>query len=286
MNLPTHSSADAAMKLSVVVCVRNEEKRLRDCLETVVRNHPDEIVVVDGGSTDRTVAIAREFDSVRVIESPKSNLTRDRQIGIDAARNEWIAMVDADHRLKDDDLASLARDMREFQLDIVQSGLVSYENHGFWDAAEETSWELTHNNPPGLRSMIGTAPAIYHRRVFELARFDDKITATIDDTDFVYRLSRHPGIRLGVGRTKVRQFHFANFATYARKFQWYGKGDGEFCRKHPPRAPSMLFHLLVRYPVLYSLRALRAGQWRAVPFFVLQGVMRFAGLVRYFLKAI
>ena len=48
----------------------------------------------------------------------------------------------------------------------------------------------------------------------------------------------------------------------------------------------MLFHLLVRYPVLYSLRAVRHGHWRAVPFFVLQGILRFAGLTRYFLKAI
>lgn len=283
---PTISAAAADGRISVVVCVRNEEKRLRECLECVVRNHPAEIIVVDGGSTDSTVAIAREFAGVRVIESTRSNLTCDRQKGIDAARNDLIAMVDADHRLADGDLQTLCRDLEEFDLDIVQSGLVSHANHGFWDAAEEASWELTHNNPPGPRAMIGTAPAIYRKQVFEFARFDDRITATIDDTDFIYRLSRFPQIRFGIGRTRVRQHHFADFRTYVRKFQWYGKGDGEFCRKNPNRAPSMLFHLLVRYPFIYSGRALRRGQPRAVPFFVLQGLLRFTGLVRYFLKAI
>lgn len=271
------------MKLSVVVCVRNEEKRLRECLESVFANNPDEVIVVDGDSTDGTLDIARQFSGVRIIESRNSSLTRDRQKGLDAARNELVAMVDADHRLKVGDLDSLLKDMREFNFDIVQSGLVSHENHGFWDAAEEASWELT-QNVPGRRNMVGTAPAIYNKRVFKYARFDDHITATIDDTDFAYRLSKFPELRFGVGHTKIRQYHFSGFKTYVKKFQWYGKGDGEFCRKHPERMPSMIFHLLVRYPVIHSWKAIRHGRWSAVPFFILQGSMRFLGAVKYFLR--
>jgi glycosyltransferase involved in cell wall biosynthesis len=272
------------MKLSVVVCVRNEETRLRDCLETVFQNGPDEVVLVDGGSTDRTIEIAREFPGVRIIESPNSSLPRDRQIGIDATRNQFVAMIDADHRLRPGDLQSLARDMEEFNFDIVQSGLVSHSVSGFWDAAEDDCWQLI-QNVPGRRTMVGVAPAIFNKRVFDYARFDDYITSTIEDTDFSYRLSKFPELRFGVGRTKIRQYHFANFQTYVNKFQWYGKGDGEFCRKHPERAPSMVFHLLVRYPFLHSGRALAKGHFRAVPFFMLQGTMRFVGLVKYFLRS-
>ena len=72
--------------ISVVVCTKNEEARLEDCLRSVVANHPDEIIVVDGGSTDRTLEIAARFTD-RIISSPKSNLTLDRQRGIDAARH-------------------------------------------------------------------------------------------------------------------------------------------------------------------------------------------------------
>jgi len=270
------------MKLSVVVCVRNEEARLEDCLLSVYANKPDEVILVDGDSTDGTLAIGRKFQGINIIESVKSTLPRDRQKGIDAARNELVAMGDADHRLMPGDLDSLLSDMNEFQFDIVQSGLVSHKNQGFWDAAEEDSWELI-QNIPGRRNMVGTAPAIYKKHVFNFARFDDHITATIEDTDLSYRLSKFPSLRLGVGHTKIRQYHFADFHTYVKKFKWYGKGDGEFCRKHPERMPSMVFHLLVRYPILHSLTAIRHGRLRAVPFFVLQGVMRFWGLMKYFL---
>jgi glycosyltransferase involved in cell wall biosynthesis len=263
--------------ISVVVCTKNEEARLEDCLASIAANHPDEILVVDGGSTDRTLEIARRFTD-RVISTPKSNLTLDRQRGIDAAKHDLIAMIDADHRLKSGDLDRLYEDLVRFDLDIVQSQLASFQNRGFWDAAEEQSWDLTHNIP-GPKTMIGTAPAIFRRRVFERARFDDKITSAIDDTDFIYRLSKFPEIKIGIGTTRIAQLHFSDFNTYWRKFRWYGRGDGQFCIKNPERAPSMVYHLLVRYPLVYSARGLRRGKLRAVPFFMLQGWLRFASLV-------
>lgn len=125
--------------------------------------------------------------------------------------------------------------------------------------------------------------AIDNKRLCDRDRFEDNITVTIDDTDFAYRLSKFPEMRFGVGHTKIRQYHFSNFRTYVKKFQWYGKGDGEFCRKQPVRAASLIFHLLVRYIFLHSGRTLFRGYFRAVPFFVLQGTMRFVGLTKYFL---
>ncbi len=97
-------------------------------------------------------------------------------------------MIDADHRLRPGDLQSLLRDMEEFNFDIVQSGLTAYEINGFWDAAEDASWSLT-QNVPGRRNMVGTAPAIFDKRVFAYARFDDNITgqSTIRTLPIGYR---------------------------------------------------------------------------------------------------
>jgi glycosyltransferase involved in cell wall biosynthesis len=273
------------MKYSVVVCVRNEESRLRDCLRSIYNNSPDEVILVDGDSTDDTLKIAREFPDIKILESKKSSLTLDRQKGIDAAKNQFIAMIDADHRLQFGDLESLLREMISLDFDIIQGTLVSFKNHGFWDEAEELTWKLT-QSIPGQKSMIGTAPSFYNKRVFDFVRFDSRITKTIDDTDFFYRLSKIPKIRVGLGSTKIRQYHFSSLGTYIKKFQWYGKGDGEFCRKHPERMPSIFYHLIVRYPIIYSYGALRAKYYKAIPFCILQGVMRFVGMIRYFLRLI
>lgn len=268
-------------KLSVVVCAKNEESRIERCLKLICVDRPSELLVIDGNSTDRTSEIAAKY-ATRVINSDAGSLSRDRQRGVDEAVHDVVCMIDADHRVKPGDIKSLYDDLFCFDLDIVQSQLKSYENHGFWDAAEDQMWDITHNIP-GPKAMIGTAPAVYKKKVFGLVRFDDHITSTIDDTDFIYRLSKFPEIKVGIGRTIISQEHYSDFKTYINKFRWYGKGDGEFCRKHPSRALSMVFHLLIRYPFIYPIKAIQKNKIKAVPFYILQGYVRFSGLLKYML---
>jgi glycosyltransferase involved in cell wall biosynthesis len=282
MNSRTGSQETASgtpVKISVVVCARNESARIADALEGILLNSPDEIIVVDDDSSDATVEIARRY-TANVILAKTASLTRNRQIGIDKARNELVAMIDADHILRAGDLDNMFKDLCKYQFDVVQGQLISYANAGFWNRAEEESWNLTHNIP-GPMSMIASAPTLYRKRVFESVRFDGTITEKMDDTDFAYRLARDGRFRFGVGETQIRHLHFAGLSTYLRKFIWYGYGDGEFAHKHPRRAHSIFFHQLIRYPFLYPAKAIFHGQLRAVPFFVLQGLVRFAGLCRY-----
>lgn len=259
-------------KISVVVCVKNEEARLEECLKRIIKNNPDEIIVVDGNSTDRTAEIARKYTE-KVIVTQNSNLTRDRQIGLNAAKNEFIAMIDGDHRLEAGDLEHLLEDLLNYNFAIVQSQLKSYQNNNWLNKGEEQMWDINHNIP-GPKKMIGVAPAMYRKSIFEKIEFDDKITKTIDDTDFIYRLSLLPEIRYGIGKTKIAQFHTADYGDYIRKFKWYGIGDGEFCVKHPNRSPSMWFHLLIRYPFLYPVKAIFRGKFYAASYCALQGVVR------------
>ena len=260
------------MKLSVVVAVKNEEKRIKECLESIILNNPDEIIVVVGDSNDKTAQIARQYTD-KVIETVNSSLSRDRQTGIDNAKNDYIAMIDADHRLEKGDLQKLYDDLIENNYDIIQSSLKSYKNNNWMNRAEEQMWELNHNIP-GERKMIGTAPDIYKKELFNKIKFDNNITKTIDDTDFMYRLSLIDNIKLGVSKVKIAQLHESTTKSYLTKFRWYGVGDGEFCIKHKCRTFSMLFHLFIRYPFIYNIKALLKGKYYAIPYQALQGWVR------------
>ncbi len=263
--------------VSVVLCARNEAARIRKSLEAIKAAGPDEIIVVDGNSDDETAQIAREYTD-KVIVSLAGSLTADRQVGIDAARHDLIAMIDADHRILPDTLAGLYADLCEFDFDVVQANL-GIENTGFWTAAENEAFDVFLNHP-GPKTMIGTAPAMYRRRVFLVNKFDAHITQHKDDADFFYRLSKCDGYRFGSGRTRVMQEHFASFSDYVQKFAWYGIGDAEFCAKHPERAASMFFHLFVRYPVFRSVQAVCKGKLRAVPYLIVCGLVRGTSMVK------
>jgi glycosyltransferase involved in cell wall biosynthesis len=256
---------------SVVVAARNEALRLPACLATVAKLGAKEVIVVDGGSTDGTAEIA-EAAGVRVIRSGGRGLAFDRQLGADAARSELVAMIDADHRPEPDLLDRLWDDMQAMDFVIVQAG-VEIAPTSFWTRAEGQAMATFHHQP-GPRSMIGVAPALYRRSVFDLVRFDVENPEISDDADFCYRLAQIPGVRFGIGYARVMQEHFPTVADYVEKFRWYGRMDAAFCRKHPERAANMWFHLAVRYPILRPLKALVTGRPLACAWFWLAAAVR------------
>lgn len=266
-------------RVSVVVCTKNEEKRIINCLESIKQNNVDEIILVDGNSKDKTVEIAKNYTN-KIFISKKNSLTYDRQLGIDKTKNEFVAMIDADHILRGDDIKNLLKDLKKFDFDIVQSQLISRKNSSFINLAEQEYWDITHNFS-GKRKMIGTAPALYKKNIFKFIRFDARITEKMDDTDFIYRLSNLKKFNYGIGETKITQFHHNTLKDYLKKFIWYGRGDAEFVIKYPNRVFSILFHQLIRYPIIYSIKSLLRFKLKA-PFFIsAMGFIRFFSMNYY-----
>ncbi len=87
------------MRISVVIPARNEEQFIVGCLEALGRQTlpPDEIIVVDNGSTDRTGELAVEM-GVKLVSCPTPGVAVARQAGLEAATGDWVATTDADSR--------------------------------------------------------------------------------------------------------------------------------------------------------------------------------------------
>lgn len=85
-------------RLSACIITFNEADRLADCLASVA--FCDEVVVVDSGSTDATVAIARQAGA-RVFERPFEGFRSQKQFAIEQASHDWVLCLDADERVDD-----------------------------------------------------------------------------------------------------------------------------------------------------------------------------------------
>lgn len=83
-------------RITACLIVQNEQEHLPAALDSVA--FCDEVVVVDGGSSDRTVEIARAAGA-RVIENPWPGYAKQRNVALDAAGGDWIIEVDADERV-------------------------------------------------------------------------------------------------------------------------------------------------------------------------------------------
>ncbi|MGZ8967515.1 MAG: glycosyltransferase family 2 protein [Gallionella sp.] len=84
-------------KLSVIIITKNEAANMRDCLASVA--FADEIVVVDSGSTDGTVALCRELGAqvFEFADWPGFGAQKNRALHF--ASHEWIFSIDADERV-------------------------------------------------------------------------------------------------------------------------------------------------------------------------------------------
>jgi glycosyltransferase involved in cell wall biosynthesis len=84
------------VKLSATVIAQDEERALPDCLASL-KGFCDEILVVDGGSRDRTREIASQAGA-RVLERPFDDYARQHEFARTEARGEWVLSIDADER--------------------------------------------------------------------------------------------------------------------------------------------------------------------------------------------
>ncbi len=86
---------------SLIIPVYNEERHIRACLDAVSVQSvmPDEVIVVDNNSTDKTVAIAESYPFVRVITEKKQGRAHARSAGFRSAQGEILGRIDADSRI-------------------------------------------------------------------------------------------------------------------------------------------------------------------------------------------
>lgn len=82
--------------LSGIVITKNEEKRIKECLMSL--SICDEIIVVDGGSSDKTVEIAKQMNA-KVVLCNTNDYSEMRNAGLKRAEGEWVLYIDADERV-------------------------------------------------------------------------------------------------------------------------------------------------------------------------------------------
>ncbi len=87
------------MKLSAVIITKNEEEMIADCIDSV--SFCDEILLVDNGSSDRTVDIAKRMGA-RVISFDSNDFSALRNFGLKKVSCDYILYVDADERISEE----------------------------------------------------------------------------------------------------------------------------------------------------------------------------------------
>ena len=217
------------MKTSVCLTVFSEEKSVSDLLGSLLiqTKKPDEIVIVDGGSIDKTVDILRHFQKkdsrIRVL-SQKCTRSEGRNLSIEFAKNDIIAMTDAGCVAHKEWLKNITSPFEHDGVDIVA---------GFYVMSTKTDFEKAASvflgvNPRkfDINFLPSTRSIAFRKSAWErIGGFPEDLETTAEDTVFNYNAVKE-GLKFSrVEKAIVGWSIPDNSREYFIKVSEYAKGD-------------------------------------------------------------
>jgi glycosyltransferase involved in cell wall biosynthesis len=215
--MPDMVPGTETLPISVVIPVRNAARFLEDCLASVARQQPNEIIVVDGLSTDRTLEIARRYTD-RVISDDGRGVAAARRMGVAEAGSIWVALVDADVVLPDESLRRLLDEFKAGGYVGLQAALHSVSGDGYWGRAL-----VQHHRTGRSKNWFGLVATLFERGTFLKIGLDEAFLSG-EDIELRVRLEQ-AGARVAVSsRTEVIH-RFGDSFRFAQG-QWLADGQG------------------------------------------------------------
>ena len=194
-------TASPAPKVSIVVPVYNTAQYLRECLDSLLAQklHDIEVICVNDGSTDDSPAILAEYAArdprIRVISKENGGYGHTMNRGFDAARGEYVGIVESDDFAEPTMFRDLYRFAKRHDCDLVKANY--YEHSEAGDAKQEPFARYRYKHvfdPRAEQDVITQLPiiwsALYRRSLIqgEGIRFNETPGASYQDTSFVQQV--------------------------------------------------------------------------------------------------
>lgn len=186
-------------KISGLIITFNEEKNIREVLECF--DFCDEIIVVDSFSTDKTLEIASEFPKVKIIQNKFEDFTKQRNLALDAASNDWVLFLDGDERI--------TPELREEIIETVQNPKAEdayYFYRTFFVGSVKINYSGTQNDKNFRLFRKSKAHYSKNKKVHE--------TLEVNGTT-------------GILRHRLLHYSFENYENFKIKMLYYGKLKGQ-----------------------------------------------------------
>src|SRR3989344_1136119 len=122
-------------KLTSILITKNEEANIKRCLASI-KDISDEIIIVDSGSTDKTLQIAKSFNA-KIINKSFDNFASQRNFALSKAGNDWVLSLDADEEISQELREEISKAIETEKFD---GYLIPRKNIIFGKEIKHTRW--------------------------------------------------------------------------------------------------------------------------------------------------
>ena len=262
-----------SLPVSVQVCTLNEEANIRDCLALIQANDPEEIVVIDGGSTDRTVDIAAEIGA-RILRPGRLGLGPSRQLGWNSTDYPYVAFVDADDRIPEGWLAQMLAEAIQGEYAALQSSLRAIDA-GKWLSRGWNQYFIESIRPAEYTTMVGR-PAIF---LTEALKEEMTPMPSLDEDTHLSRRFQERELKQGIANVVSYRHVETTLAENWQKWKSYGRGYRGFLGEHPDRTVAIWRHMIWTVPVVRTRAPIGRGHWTQPLFGALMSSAILAGFL-------
>jgi glycosyltransferase involved in cell wall biosynthesis len=181
----------ASIRMSVIIPALNEEAMIGKCLESLAESHYPldaiEVILVDNGSTDRTLEIARSFSTrlrLTILQRPGVNISALRNLGAAAAKGEVLAFLDADCAVPANWIENAASNVASDSAGVIGGNITVPEDSG-WVA--RTWFQVAYAPKDGEVAYVPSGNMLMKSSTFmQIGGFNESIK-TSEDCELCFR---------------------------------------------------------------------------------------------------
>tara|TARA_A100001234_G_C12556410_1_gene355468 strand:- start:58 stop:918 length:861 start_codon:yes stop_codon:yes gene_type:complete len=276
--------------ITIIVNTLNDSARdLDKCFLSLKKNKPKNIIVVDGGSTDGTVEIAKKyFNSVFVT---KPSIVGQHLFALKKVDTKYVLGVETDQELPNGLLAKLLQDIEEQKCFGSQAKLICKFERNFFEKGQKIFYEINQNTSNRFID-ISTTPSLLDTQKYlpiieELYNLSLGHNFAIDT--FKAELLKKKNLKVFKSNHIAYQVEKLNLKIYIKKIISYGNGDYTFFNTNKKkwsiyRKLISLSHVFRRYVVVFPIKSIfRSNFLIAIPFFWLTAIVRYYAFLKNFL---
>lgn len=220
-------------KVSIIIPCLNEEENIRACLDSIFSiNYPVkqfEVILVDNGSTDKTLEIAKSY-SVKILQNKTKNVSGLRNTGAKTASGDILAFVDADCVVAQDWLIR-SRPYFDKQEIVAWGSPPTIPENANW---VQKAWYIVRQKEAPVQDVdwLESMNLFVRKDQFLSIQGFDETLVTCEDVDFSYRIQKFGKIKSDIGISVIHLGEASTIREFIKKEIWRGAGNLTGLRKH------------------------------------------------------